>query len=168
MCLFSDVPLEEIKYVYLDYQSKTSVALLKILLKEYWNVQPELLEAFPDYQQNIKGSTAGLVIGDRAFAMRKKCKYIYDLAEYWIQMTGLPFVFAAWVSNKKLDENFINYFSQASAEGLNHIGEIANANINADYDLQTYYNRNIDYVLDKKKREGLELFLNKLKKYQEF
>ncbi len=165
VCLFSDVPIEEIKFVYLDYQSKTSVALLKVLLQEYWKLQPEFLQAFPDYQQNIRGTTAGLVIGDRAFAMRKKCKYIYDLAECWIEMTGLPFVFAAWVANKKLEKEFINQFTQSSAEGLNHIAEIATANINVDYDLQTYYSRNIDYVLDEKKREGLELFLNKLKQY---
>ena len=43
VCLFSDVPLNEIKSILLDYQSRTSVALLKVLLKEHWKISPELL-----------------------------------------------------------------------------------------------------------------------------
>ena len=39
VCLFSEVPLEEIETVQLDYQSRTSVALLKILLKEHWKIR---------------------------------------------------------------------------------------------------------------------------------
>ena len=107
VCLYSDVPITEIESIALDYQSRTSVALLKILLKEYWQLNPELKKADVGFEENIKGKHAALVIGDRAFALNDKHAYIYDLSAIWKEMTGLPFVFAAWVANKKLPQDFI-------------------------------------------------------------
>ena len=69
VALFSEVPMNEIKKVYLDYQSRTSVALLKFLMKEYWGISPEIIEATDeDYRNEIKGTTGALVLGDRALA----------------------------------------------------------------------------------------------------
>ena len=102
VALFSEVPMDEIKKVYLDYQSRTSVALLKWLMKEYWGIDPEIMQAVDEnYRNEIKGTTAGLVIGDRAFEQRKISTFIYDLGSEWKKITGLPFVFAAWVSTKQ-------------------------------------------------------------------
>ena len=72
VCLFSEVPMHEIKKIYLDYQSRSSVALLKWMMKEYWGLDAELVQATDDnYRNEIKGTTAGLVIGDRALQQRK-------------------------------------------------------------------------------------------------
>lgn len=160
VCLFSDVPLNEITAVYLDYQSRTSVALLKVLLEKHWKISPQLIAAEKGYEDKIKGTVAGLVIGDRALTQRKKSKYIYDLVTAWQEMTSLPFVFAAWVSNKVLSETFIATFNKATAQGFNHINEIVAQNKFDDYDLHTYYTENINYELDDKKREALKLFLD--------
>jgi chorismate dehydratase len=164
VCLFSDVPLVEIKTVLLDYQSRTSVALLKILLKEHWKITPELIAAEKGFEQNISGSTAGLVIGDRAFKQIPVSKYHYDLGVAWKEMTGLPFVFAAWVANKKLPADFITSFNKATAEGMKHIDEIVAQNKFDGYDLHQYYTQNIIYLVDENKLKGLELFLQKLSK----
>ncbi len=102
VCLYSDVPIDKIMSIGLDYQSRTSVALLKVLLKEYWQLNPELIKADVGFEENIKGKHAALVIGDRAFTLNAKHKFIYDLSAIWKEMTDLPFVFAAWVSNTKL------------------------------------------------------------------
>lgn len=162
VCLFSEVPIHEVKEILLDYQSRTSVALLKVLLKEYWNIEPTLVDATPGYQQNIKGTTAGLVIGDRALLQRQYSPYIFDLAAAWQTMTGLPFVFAAWVANKQLPSSFETAFNKATAEGLQHIDEIVAKLDFPAYDMQYYYQTNIDYELDDKKRTAIELFLSKL------
>ena len=162
VCLFSDVPLNEIKTVLLDYQSRTSVALLKILLKEHWQIGPELVQGEKGFEKNIGGSTAGLVIGDRAFKQIPVSKYHFDLGLAWKEMTGLPFVFAAWVSNKKLPEDFILAFNKATGEGLLHIDEIVAKNKFDYYDLQVYYTKNIIYLIDELKLSGLKLFLQKL------
>lgn len=160
VCLFSDVPLEEIKEILVDYQSRTSAALLKVLLKKHWNIDPVLTDTSNGYQQNIKGTTAGLVIGDRALTQRRHSKYIYDLAEAWQQMTGLPFVFAAWVANKKLPPDFITSFNQATGMGLQHIDEIVDAVNFNDYDMKEYYTKNIDYHINDEKINAVQLFIS--------
>ena len=160
VCLFSDVPLNEIKKILVDYQSRTSAALLTILLRDLWKISPKLVDTANGYQQNIKGTTAGLVIGDRALSQRQYSKYIYDLAEAWQEMTGLPFVFAAWVANKKLPDGFADSFNIATGEGFKHIDEIVSALDFPDYDMHYYYLENIDYNLDEKKRKAIQLFLS--------
>ncbi len=162
VCLFSEVPLHEIKTVLLDYQSRTSVALLKVLIKEYWKLDVDFEETSGDYQSKISGTTAGLVIGDRALEQRKLSPYIYDLGEEWMKFTGLPFVFAAWISNKKLDDNFIDEFNKANAFGLNRIEEVVKENPFPVFDLHAYYTECISFKLDEYKKKGLELFLKKL------
>jgi chorismate dehydratase len=159
VCLFSDVPLAGIEQILVDYQSRTSAALLKILLKHFWKISPALIDTSNGYQQNIKDHTAGLIIGDRALQQRKRSIYIYDLAEAWQQMTGLPFVFAAWVANKKLPASFITSFNKATSMGLSHIDDIVASIDYPAYDLHHYYTANIDYRLDDKKKEALALFL---------
>ena len=162
VCLFSEVPLDKIEKVLLDYQSRTSVALLKLLIKEYWKINVAFLDTSGDYQSEISGTTAGLVIGDRALQQRKISSYIFDLGEEWENFTGLPFVFAAWISNKKLDDNFIDAFNKANAFGLNRIEEVVKENPFPVFDLHTYYNECISFNLDENKKKGLDLFLEKL------
>lgn len=162
VCLFSEVPLDQITGILVDYQSRTSAALLKVLLKHYWKTDPVLIDTHNGYQQNIKGTTAGLVIGDRALQQRKNSAWIYDLAEAWQNMTGFPFVFAAWVANKKLPDSFKNAFNSATGSGLQHLDEIVTAVNFEAYDMHTYYTKNIDYRIDNKKIEAVRLFLSYL------
>jgi len=160
VALFSEVPIHEIKKVYLDYQSRTSVELLLFLMKEYWGIKPEIVQAEnDDYRKEIKGSTAGLVIGDRAFEQRKISTFIYDLGSEWRKITGLPFVFAVWVSKQKLPDDFIRLFNDANAMGLGHIDEIVAANPGIAYDLKKYYGFHVSYFLDEMKKKGMEKFL---------
>ena len=138
--LFSEVPMKEIKKIYLDYQSRSSVELLKWLITESWGIHPELVQAEDeDYRSEIKGTTAGLVIGDRALEQRKVSTFIYDLGSEWRSITGLPFVFAAWVSTKPLPETFIKVFDDANSLGLLHIEDIVAAASYGLYDLNKYY-----------------------------
>ena len=167
VALFSDVPVAQVKTIYLDYQSRSSVQLLKWLVKHYWKIDPVFIEATDEtYIDNVKDDTAVLIIGDRALKQRGKSKYIYDLAGEWKSATGLPFVFAAWVSTKKLPDSFIEIFDEANAYGLQHIDEIAAEHANGIYDLKKYYSVDLSYELDVEKRKGLELFLNHLRSLQ--
>jgi len=162
--IYSDVPLEEVETVLLDYQSRTSVALCKILMKYYWKLTPKMLPAMQGYLSEIKGNVAGVVIGDRAFAQRTKSKFEYDLADAWKKMTGLPFVFAAWVSNKELPAEFIDAFNKANEWGLTQLDKVVAENPLSQYDLMYYYTKNISYRLDEEKRKGMQLFLEYIQK----
>ncbi len=167
VCLYSDVPIEEIENVYLDFHSKTSVQLTKILFKKYWHKTPNFIVGTEGYIENIKNTTAGLVIGDRTIGLSERFTYTYDLAETWQLWTGLPFVFAAWVSNKKLDNDFIKQFNQALHLGLEHIQELIYI-LPTQYfhfDLKEYFTKNISYDLTEAKRAGLQRFLAEIKEY---
>jgi len=165
VCLYSDVPIEKIESIGLDYQSRTSVALLKVLLKEYWKFNPELKKSDVGFENNIKGKHAALVIGDRAFALNTKHQFIYDLSAIWKELTGLPFVFAAWVSNIKLPQDFINVFNKALEKGLNNIDEALALESESYPNCESpedYLNNKISYSLDAEKQKGMELFLRKI------
>ncbi|WP_242696525.1 menaquinone biosynthetic enzyme MqnA/MqnD family protein [Longitalea luteola] len=158
--IFSEVPIEKIERVLLDYQSRTSVALAKLLLRKYWQIEPELVDTRSDYRASIKGTTAGVVIGDRALEQRKVSTYMYDLGEAWIKMTGLDFVFAAWVSNKPLPDDFIADFNAANKLGLENIDKAVAENPYPVFDLHKYYTGHISYALTPEKRKGLDRFLS--------
>lgn len=162
VCMFSETPVENIQKVLLDYQSRTSVKLCQLLLKNFWEITPVLEHAKEDYINCIRGTTAGVVIGDRALALRKKSRYIYDLAAAWKEMTGLPFVFAAWIANKQLPPDFIELFNKCNAVGLSNLDAVILENDNNVYDLTKYYRDKISYFLDEEKRKGMQLFLDLL------
>ena len=165
VALFSEVPIDEIKSIYLDYQSRTSVQLLKILLAQFWKKEVEFLAATEGYIDQISGTRAGLIIGDRALDNLNKFPYMYDLGLAWKQHTGLPFVFAAWVANQPIPAEFMAAFDAANGYGVARLEEVislipANEQV---YDLHKYYTENISYVYDEEKKLGLNAFLNLIK-----
>jgi chorismate dehydratase len=163
VALYSQVPLEDIKVVYLDYQSRTSVRLVQVLFKEHWKKDVEFRPATEHYIEYINNTSAGVIIGDRALQQLNSFEYIYDLADAWKEYTGLPFVFAAWIANKELPQSFLDAFDRANAEGLQHIDEVVAENPFPYYDLKTYFTENIHYYLDERKRQGLNRFLEIIK-----
>ncbi len=162
--LASHKPINEIKNIYLDYQSATSVRLVKVLAKNYWKINPQWQQSKPGYENLIVGNTAGVIIGDRCFNL-KKYEYIYDLAEEWGKFTNLPFVFAAWVSLKPIDENFKKQFNEALRVGVKDIDSVINQykdNFIPNFDAHKYYKENISYDLTDNKSRGMNLFLKYL------
>lgn len=160
--LFSDVELKAIKRIYLDYQSRTSVRLTKTLCKYYWNIQPELVPAYPNFQKDIFGDSAGLVIGDRAIRILGKYKFEYDLGEEWFKWQQTPFVFAVWIANKPIDATWLEKFNAALQHGLTFKKEIIEKynHLNTPlFKVDEYLNRFIQYDLDVPKQQSLEQFL---------
>lgn len=171
VCLFSDVPLEEINTIYLDYQSRTSVLLVQLLMKEYWKRNVTFLPALEGYENSIKNNIAAVIIGDRAIANLGKYAYEYDLAEAWKQYTDLPFVFAAWVSNKEIEQDFLDDFNAALQIGWSNRSQLLEQykNYNSPFfSVKEYWSNNIQYELDSDKKQALELFLKKINPNQQF
>ena len=164
VCLYSEVPLAEIEEVYLDHHSRTSVELLKVLMKKHWKISPKAMPAQDGYIEQIAGTRAGLVIGDRTIGLDARFPYVYDLGAAWEEYTGLPFVFAAWVSNRPLDPAFIEKFNKALAAGLAHIPQLVYLlpQPESGFDLQEYFTQFISYELDAPKRKALGLFLEEI------
>jgi len=95
----------DLKRVSTDRGSRTSVALLRILLAELYGCRPDFLEAEPRATDRPAAGEGMLVIGDRCFEFEANLRetgtttvQAWDLGGLWRQMTGLPFVFAAWAT----------------------------------------------------------------------
>lgn len=161
--LYSNVPLQEISIILLDYQSNTSVLLVKVLARYFWKIKPQWIAAKADFEHDIRGNNAAVVIGDRTFGIGNKYLYSYDLAEEWQKFTQLPFVFACWVANKKLPDEFINDFNRALKYGIDNrpalIAELIEQNAYFT-DIEVYLTQNIKYDYNATKKQALNLFLD--------
>lgn len=162
--LVSEVPIEDIRFVYLDYQSNTSNSLLRILLREYLHLEVQFVRSQPGYEQNIRATTGGLLIGDRALHLGQHFKYRYDLSKMWKEWTGFPFVFARWVGNDRVDDETIDYLDQLFEAGLGKREDIAET-VRKKYpevDILLYLTNAIVYRVSDAACEGERLFLKKL------
>jgi chorismate dehydratase len=159
VCLFSQVPLEEITEILLDFQSRTSVQLMRILAERHFHISPKWTNTQDGYIAQIKGTTAGVVIGDRAFALHQQFSVVVDLALEWKNLTGLPFAFACWVSNKQLPESFIQDFNQALRYGVEHREDAIRERVpHNTEDMLHYVNHCISYPFDASKQQAMRLF----------
>lgn len=165
--LYSEVPLHEIKTVTLDYQSKSSINLTRVLNKFYWKQNFEFKDAKPGYEKHISTTNAAVVIGDRTFALNGSYKYEFDLAEEWKKMTGLPFVFAAWITTSDIDQKFITAFNAVLKTGIQNTEKaIHESNLQHPhgFDPLDYLTKKVSYQLDAEKQKGLSLFLDYIAK----
>lgn len=159
VAVFSEVPLEEIEQVYLDYQSRTSVLLCRLLFEKHWKKNVRFIDAKDEgYLDQIKGTTAGLIIGDRALMNYNRFKFVYDLGLGWKEMTGLPFVFAVWVSLSKPDISLEDKFNQSIGIGVLKYDSSILSNFQA-YDVHKYITQNLSYELNSLKKRGLDFFI---------
>jgi chorismate dehydratase len=159
--LCANQPVEKLSRIYLDYQSRTSVVLVKVLAKHHWNIDIEWIQAEKGFETMELPADAGkVIIGDRAFHVNTP--YIYDLAHEWKTLTGLPFLFAAWVSSHQLEPSFVASFSQALEYGINHLPEASSFFLQQNpthIDILSYLKNNINYNFDKDKHRAMTLFL---------
>ncbi|MFA6125993.1 MAG: menaquinone biosynthesis protein [Bacteroidales bacterium] len=163
VCLFSEVPLNQIRKVLLDSHSRTSVQLIRILARDYWKLDWQFLPAAEGFEQDsIQGDTAGVCIGDKVFGIEARYPYRYDLAGEWINFTGLPFVFAAWASKIPVDPDWVRRFDAAQLEGIKAIPDIArdwSVKMNLpEVQIRDYLTCNISYRFTAEKKRGLERF----------
>lgn len=150
--IFSKKPITEIQTLLLDKQSRTSNGLAQILLKHYWK---------RDVQVLTEGEAdAYVLIGDRTFGKKDSVPFAYDMGYYWKEMTGLPFAFAVWVSNKELPQDFQDAFNEALADGIAHPeAVIEGLPIYENLDYMTYLTKNLDFHLTADKRTAIDQYL---------
>lgn len=156
LLVVSKVPIELAKSFALDTNSRSTVGLARIFCQRHWNIDPEFIDMPPDPDKMLARADAALVIGDPALRLRLKMDalqakipgadgccccgddddeqpikgvetlFIYDMAQQWREMTGLPAVLAIWVARRGVLTPEIAADFQASRDyGLSRIGEIA-------------------------------------------
>ena len=161
--LLSKAPIEKIRTVALDDSSRTSIALLDILMRRFYGRAVDSIPRAPDPDEMLKRADAALVIGDPALAYDGQVAEVYDLAAEWKKFTGLPFVFALWAGRAGAKLAALRKdFEESRDFGLARVDEIAEE-FAPKYALEprqvkVYLTQNIDYTLDEENLEGLRLF----------
>ncbi len=131
--LFSQVPLSEVRCIALDTNSRTSVALLKVLLAEKYSLSPTFTSCSPTLdpgaalaEGQAPAFDAVLLIGDPALRHLGATEYNLDLGEAWHTFTGLPFVYACWVARGDVDIGDLpTLLYRAKTLGITQIPDIA-------------------------------------------
>ncbi|HEY2759716.1 MAG TPA: menaquinone biosynthesis protein, partial [Pirellulales bacterium] len=165
--LFSRVPVANVRTLALDEGSRTSAALIRILLKERYDLEPITEPLRIDASIDDTTADAVLLIGDRAIhSPARKFAEVWDLGDQWCRWSGLPFVFAMWVARAGVD---VHRLERALADardcGVANLEQIAAAEA-APLGLTVpqclaYLRDNLHFYLGERERRGLELFYRK-------
>lgn len=164
--LASRVPIDRVRSVALDTTSRTSAALIQIILRRFYSLDVSYSPSPPKLEDMLESNDAALIIGDPAMLIDRSALHVYDLAEEWRKHTALPFVFAFWAIRAGSTawqgaEGRIDFLA-ARLEGTAHAEELAD--IYAERlglpreELLSYLTENISYELDEESLRGLRLY----------
>ncbi len=162
--LFGRKPIEQIRTLALDAGSRTSVALVRILLAERYGLAPRLEPLAVDAALDDTAADAVLLIGDRAMhSPRGTFAFVWDLGDEWCRWAQLPFVFAMWTARAGSDlDDLAAGLGQARDAGLSHLDEIARREAPAlgltVPQCLAYLRDNLYFYLGPREQSGLELF----------
>jgi chorismate dehydratase len=163
--------LKKVKSMALDHSSRTSVALVKIIFREFLGFEPEWKTSQPDLKSMLQQADAALIIGDPAMKIPRDQLSVFDLATMWHEFTGFGFVFAMWMARADTTEKVQAIdFAGARDEGLAHLDGIAAQNesllgITRD-EIKSYLTENIAFGMDQEMEKGLELYFELARKHQ--
>ena len=164
----SQGPFAQAEEIYLDPESRTSNALLRVLMPEILNQEIRYLSTVAGYEREIKAKRAGLIIGDRALSLREDIPYKLDLGKTWFELTSLPFTFALWaIRRDRCTPELVEGLHRAASLGEMRLEEIASkwSEENPQKNIpallaQKYLTEHIYYRLDKQEHEGIKQFLH--------
>jgi chorismate dehydratase len=161
--LVSRGPVEDIRRVALDQNSRTSSTLVRILLRERWGLDPEYLHERPDPERMLNEADAALIIGDPALRLDRDKYHVIDLAAEWKTLTGLPFVFAVWAVRPEVEvPDLPFYFKSSLRYGLSSLDTLVResaAELGLDTsEVRAYLTENLHFFLRAEEIEGLEEF----------
>jgi len=153
-----------LRSIALDTSSRTSVALVRLLIQTRSGLNPEFIPHKPEIKEMLRQCDAALIIGDAALQCSPDEYEILDLAAAWRDWQARPFVFAFWACRAAIPmpEDLIETFVEAKKWGLGRIEEIASSyarklDLPADF-LERYLRYNLDHDMGPAHKEGLERF----------
>lgn len=162
--------LKQVKSIALDVSSKTSVALIGIIFREFLNRKPDAFPHEPDLEAMLEEADAALLIGDPALRVDRERFRVFDIVELWREFTGCGFVFAFWLAQKRIAEQARKIdFVGARDEGLAKVEEIIDFYLPQvsleENSFRRYLTGNVSYTLDDELQAGLQLYYRLARKH---
>jgi chorismate dehydratase len=164
--LLSRVPMSEIGTLALDEGSRTSVALVQILLEQRFNIRPATVPLPIGISEKDVASDAVLLIGDRAIhASREPFVESWDLGDEWCRWAELPFVFAMWAARAGVELNGVDEALRQSRDlGVSNLDRIAAEEAAVvsmtEDECLSYLRDNLHFYFGAREQRGLDLFYN--------
>ncbi|KAH7128997.1 hypothetical protein EDB81DRAFT_808570 [Dactylonectria macrodidyma] len=159
-------PIEEVREVYCDTASLTSVNLLRVILAER-GLKPEF-KALPSYDFESLPDFA-LLIGDPAldFVFSNHSHQILDMGSAWREMTGLPFVYGVWALRRGVDTFTLRrQLTAARQVGMSNLEHIVHTRTEYSEEFRReYFARYIHYSLGQEQKRGIAKFTELLRKH---
>ncbi|MFO0944254.1 MAG: menaquinone biosynthesis protein [Pirellulales bacterium] len=165
--LLFNCPPEQVQTLALDEGSRTSAALSQVMLFERFGIRPDLIPLPITADYHRCEADAVLIIGDRAMQVDSS-NYVetWDLGEEWWKWTGLPFVFAMWVSGSgdisPSQQNVVEELESARDRGLAEVESIAAREATKYHltidDCLKYFTKQLHFRLGPDELKGLEKF----------
>ena len=162
--LLSRVPIDRIRTLALDVGSRTSAALVQLLLRRTHGIAPTTVPLEMEQLPEAAEADAVLLIGDRAMHPPAGVyREIIDLGQWWHEVTGLPFVFAMWVARPGFDGRELSTALRLARDaGLRHLPEIAAKEAGPHGltvpDLLRYFEHHLHFSLGPDQRAGLRAY----------
>ncbi len=167
VAIYTKRDINDVRRLALDTTSRTSVALAKVLCARRYRIAPEFVPHRPDLGRMLRECDAALMIGDRALSADHEALGVrkLDMGAEWTEMTGLPFVYAAWTGRPEaLAARHVEDLQQAQADGVRAIDAIAAEFGRGDEErtrrAAAYLRDNVRYGLGAEEVDGLQLFLD--------
>jgi predicted solute-binding protein len=156
-------PLAEVRRIALDRNSRTSAALVEILLADGYGLAPELVSTAPSLYEMLETADAALLIGDPALGVDRSAYRVLDLAAEWRRLTDLPFVFAVWAVREGVEtDGLATYFQESLRLGLEQLEElVADSSRELDIEpeeLRRYLTNHLSFEMGATEVEALEEF----------
>ena len=165
--LISPRPAGEIRTLAADSSSRTSVQLARVVLERRYGATPVIAAHPPHLASMLRAADAALLIGAAALRVDVASLpfHVYDLGAEWVEMTGLPMVFAVWAGRKgAVTPQVVEAFRQSCRYGRDRLEEIVAAEAPsrgfAPDMVREYLTRRIVHELGPRDYQGMELFLD--------
>jgi chorismate dehydratase len=168
--LVSKCPIAEVRSLAADTSSRTSVVLTQLVLSSQSVEAPVVTPHQPDLDAMLRLADAALIIGDPALRLdpemsewRGQPVFVYDVGQQWVEMTGLPMVFAVWAAKERVDPSAAGVFEESKRYGLSRTEEIVRLESKArDFDaslVREYITNHISYDLGPRERLAIDRYL---------
>jgi predicted solute-binding protein len=158
---------ERVRTLAVDSSSRSSIELARIILKHRYGAEPQVTPAAPDVSAMLSRADAALIIGDPALRLdpkRLSCA-VLDLGDEWMELTGLPMVFAVWAGRPgAFSPELAEAFNESARFGSDHVEDIvrfeAPRRLIPEARAREYLTERIVIELGDREYAGMRAFLN--------
>jgi len=163
--LFFKKGINNIRKVAVDKSAASEKNLLKILMREKFSMSPEYIDMEPDLDKMLLKADAALIVGDPALDYYRANHNRLDLNDEWVDLTGLPCVYAVWAGREiTITSDDITMIHSSFNLGIKNLEKICKDYARKHQGDWVFYHdfftQNLSYSFSDQEKDGLNEFYN--------